>query len=126
MAFILNLVEFLLMAIVSLDTLGFVVQMRKNPNAANANVKDFNRLCFTWVFFFVLRALTCSSCNGYIGSFLCMLTLIAKAYISIPLLHGTEKLYHLFIEENLLGNYVKNIGNIVKERLGGEAKEKKD
>ena len=54
--------ELVLLAVVLLDTLGFIVQLRRN---GYSDVKDFTRVCFTWVFFFVIKSLFCSCCYGF-------------------------------------------------------------
>jgi hypothetical protein len=124
MAFLLNLVELLLLGIVALDTLGFIAQNRKAP--LNSNSKDFTRVCFTWVFFLTLRSLTCASCGGVLGSFYGMLLLLGKAYVSIPLFRGTEKLYNCLIEENAAGHYLRRIVSMIKDRTGYGEGEKSD
>lgn len=121
MAFLLNLIEFVLLGLVTFDALGFIVQNRKNSEQSSQ--QDYKRSCFTLVFFFILKALTCSSCTGYIGNFICMLTLLAKAYVSLPILKGTDKLYHLFIEQNAGAAYLKTLVNTIKEKTGNSRPE---
>jgi hypothetical protein len=120
MAFLLNLVELLLLVLVSLDTLGFIYQNRKNQGASNQ--RDWLRICYTWVFFLILRSLTCYSSTGYIANFISMLTLLGKIYISVPLLNGTEKLYTLLIEQNAAAHYVRVVVEMVKQKMNPEGR----
>jgi hypothetical protein len=122
MAFLFGLIEILLLSIVILDTLGFIIQNKRNPN--NSNPRDYNRLIFTWTFFLAIKAMTCCSSGGILGNFVGMLGLLAKAYISIPLLGGTEKLYDLLVENNYFGNTIKKYVSAIKSRLNPEDKQK--
>jgi hypothetical protein len=123
MAFLFSLVELLLLGVVALDTLGFVYHQRKNPDSAN--IRDYRRLIFTWVFFFALRAVQCSHCLGFLSGIVDLLSLVAKAYISIPLLKGTDTLFKLLVEDNLAGAYLHRIGAIFKDKFDS-CNEKKD
>jgi hypothetical protein len=116
MSFLLNLAELLLMGIVALDTLGFIVNNRKNPQSSD--VKDFTRLCFTWVFFLVLRAVICGSCGGFFGAILYYVAFAAKVYISVPVLGGTEKLYNMLLEQNVVKHYIEVAVSIIKSKTG--------
>ncbi len=118
MSFILCLLDFLLLAVVLVDTLGFIVQNRKNPSSSNQ--QEYHRLCFTWVFYSVIKSLTCSTCTGMIGSFLCLLFLLVKAYISLPILNGTEKLYTVLIEQNAGRQYIEGLVNTLKQKMAGK------
>jgi hypothetical protein len=104
MGYIFSILEIVLLALLSFDTLGFLVAQKKNN--ANVNISDYHRLCFTWVFFFALRAI-CPCGNGFFSNIVQMLTLFAKAYITIPMLGGTEKLYRSIVEENIFSQYIK-------------------
>jgi hypothetical protein len=115
MSFILGLVDLLLLVVVLYDTLGFIVHNRKNP--LSSNQQDYHRLCFTWIFYLAIRSLICSSCTGYIGSLLYLLSLGAKAYISLPMLHGTEKLYTLLVEQNVVRHYLEGLAQNLKQKV---------
>ncbi len=117
MSFLFQLAEFVLLSVVALDTLGFVAEIRKN--AAKQDRRDFLRLCFTWVFFLVLRSFSCATCClGYFGGLLRMLFFAAKVYISVPAIGGTETLYNVLIEQNLLKTYFLEAYNLVKAKIG--------
>lgn len=115
---LLCIVEFLLMVILAIDTLGFIVQNRKNTG--NTSQQDYLRTCFNWVFFLTLNSLTCSS-GGYIAGIFNFFLFLVKVYVSIPMLRGTEKLYTLLIEENAAKHYFAMIANMIKEKTGSNA-----
>ena len=115
MSFLSQFAELLLLSVVAFDTLGFIAEQRKN--SSKSENKDFVRLCFTWVFFLVLRALTCSvCCLGYFGSFIGMLAFFGKVYISIPAIGGTETLYSMLIEQNIMKRYLCEAYTMVKSK----------
>lgn len=116
MSFIFSLIELVLVAFVAIDTLGFAIRNRKNPESTSQ--QDFQRVTFTWVFFLALRTMSCCSCTGFFGSIWGLLILAGKVYVSLPILKGTEKLYNLLIEENIAKKYIGLICNIVKEKTG--------
>jgi hypothetical protein len=120
MSFLLNFSELIVLALLAIDTLGFVAHNRKNP--LSSNQKDFLRLCFSWVFVFALRAVFCTSCSsGVFANFYQLIGFIAKAYVCIPMFNGTEKLYTSLIEQNAAKHYVDLAVNMVKEKMGGRA-----
>lgn len=104
MGFIFSAIEIFLLAFLCLDTLSFIVAQKKNNS--NVNIKDYHRLCFTWIFFFALRAV-CLCGDGFFSNIVQLLTLIGKAYVTIPLLGGTEKLYRLIVEDNVISQILK-------------------
>jgi len=117
MSFLFQLAEFVLLSVLALDTLGFLAELRKNSSKADR--KDYVRLCFTWVFFLVLRALSCHTCcMGYFSGLFKMLFFAAKVYITVPLLGGTEILYTLLVEQNVMKTYLLQAYTLVKAKIG--------
>ena len=117
MSFLFSFLEILMMVVVSLDTLGFIVQ-NKNSSRSTDN-KDFSRICFTWVFLLVIRSVFCGSCcSGFLGTIVGLLSLFLKIYVSIPALKGTETVYSKLFEEKLPQKYFSQIVNFIKERTG--------
>jgi hypothetical protein len=47
-----------------------------------------------------------------------MLFFSAKVYISVPAIGGTETLYNVLIEQNLLKTYFLEAYNLVKAKIG--------
>ena len=119
MSFLLNLSELIVLALLAIDTLGFVAHNRKNP--LSSNQKDYLRLCFSWVFVFVLRTVFCCSCSGVFGNFYQLIGLTAKAFVCIPMFNGTEKLYNSLIEQNAAKQYIDLAVNMVKDKMGYRA-----
>lgn len=118
MTFFFNFVEIILLSIICIDTLGFLGESRKG---SKANLRDFHRICFTWIFFLIFRSISCSTCSGIIGHFYGMLMLLAKVYVAIPLLGGTQKLYDMVVEKNMIPSYIKEMfAKIKSEAVVGE------
>lgn len=116
MSFLFQLAELVLLSVVAIDTLGFIGEFRKN---SKADTKDYVRLCFTWIFFLILRTLSCSvCCFGYFGGLFRMLFFAAKVYISVPSIGGTETLYSLLIEQNVMKTYLSEVVKMVKDKTG--------
>jgi len=104
MSFLLQVAEFVLLTIVTLDTLGFIAELRKN--SAKSDRRDYVRLCFTWLFLLTLRSFSCLlCCCGYFGGLFKMLFFAGKVYVSVPAIGGTETLYNLLVEQNILKEY---------------------
>ncbi len=122
MSFLVNIVDFVITALIALDTIGFLVNLRKNKES---NSKDFYRITFTWIVFMVLKSLSCG-CSGTLGFLWNSLVVGLKAFVAIPKTGGAEKLNTLLVEQNLVFQYVKLAVDIVKEKLGCNAKTKKD
>lgn len=116
MSFFLTIVELLLFGLTALDTLSFVVFNKKNPE--KTDVKDYTQVCFRWVFLLILKSLSCSSCSGALGFYYGFVLLLAKLYVTIPLLNGTQKLYNFFTNENGAMAYVRRGVEMVKQRMG--------
>jgi hypothetical protein len=114
MTFLFNFVEIILLLFSTIDTLGFIAENRK---WARTDSKDYLRICFTWIFFLIFRAISCNTCSGIIGHFYGMLMLLAKLYVTLPVLGGTEKLYDSIVEKNSLPNYIKNIFGNIKSQM---------
>jgi hypothetical protein len=115
MSFLLQVAEFVLLSIVTLDTLGFIAEYRKNSARSERN--DYVRLCFTWVFFLALRSFSCFLCCGYFGGLFKMLFFGAKVFVSVPAIGGTETLYNLLVEQNILKGYFTEAVNMVKSKV---------
>ena len=116
MSFLTSFAELVLLLLVTVDTLGFIAQNRKNPSSSDP--RDFRRLCFTWIFFLAVRSLLCISCAGFLGSFVGLVSLVAKAYISLPMLRGTETLYTQLVENNVAKTYLDTVVSLVRQKLG--------
>jgi hypothetical protein len=115
MSFLIQVLEFVLLSIVAVDTLGFIAELRKNSSRADRG--DYIRLCFTWVFFLVLSSLCCATCSSsYFSGFFKMLLLIAKVYITLPSVRGTETLYSLLVEQNVMKTYLLQAYDMVKAK----------
>ena len=96
MSFLFGLLDLVLTAVLLFDTLGLVYQFRKN---GRPNGKDYTRVCFSWILFFTLSKLLSCNRKGFFGTLFRLIIFGAKAYVTIPIIDGTMKLYKYFIED---------------------------
>lgn len=111
MAFLFFIVDLLVLALMTLDTLSLLMQLRKK-NMCEA--KDYTRVIFTWIFVLTVRSLTCCSCTGLIANFFKLLGTVAKVYLAVPLLGGSNKLYDILITQNKGAEFYQKAVEIVK------------
>ena len=111
MAFIFFLVDTLVLALMTLDTLSLLVQLRKTNKCDS---QDYTRVIFTWIFVLTVRALTTCSCTGLIANFFKLLGMVAKLYLAVPLLGGSNKLYDILITQNKGAEYYQKAIELVK------------
>jgi hypothetical protein len=120
MSILVHLVDLILTAVVALDTIGFLVNLKKNKES---HPKDFYRITFTWIVFMVLKSLSCG-CSGTLGFLWNSAVVGLKAFVAIPKTGGAEKLNSLLVEQNIAVQYAKLAFDIVKEKLGSATKVK--
>ena len=91
MSFLYGLVDLLLTALITLDTLGLVGQynQKKSPES-----KDYVRVCFTWIFFLTLKSFTPTAGEGFFIKLIRILFLLGKVFVILPLLGGTMMIYN--------------------------------
>lgn len=111
MAFIFFLVDTLVLALMILDTLSLLVQIKKTNKS---ETQDYIRVIFTWIFVLAVRSLTTCSCTGLIANFIKLLGMVAKIYLAVPLLGGSNKLYDFLITQNKGVEYYQKALEIVK------------
>lgn len=118
MSFVIYLVDFVLMSVIILDTLGLVNLLRKT---SSCEIKDYTRVCFTWIFFLVISLLTTCSSTGNLARLFDLFGLALRICISIPFLNGAEKIYHFLIEENKGMEYAKKGASFIQSFTGMSA-----
>lgn len=111
MAFIFFFVDLIVLAFMSLDTLILLNQLRKKDMC---DADDYKRVIFTWIFVLTVRSLTCCSCTGLIANFFKLIGTVAKIYLAIPLLGGTNKLYDFLITQNKGEEYYNKAVEVIK------------
>ena len=114
MSILLYLVDLLVTALVSLDTLGFIVNSRKNKEG---EAKDFYRICFTWAAFMVINMFSCSSCYGTLGFLWNFVLVSMKVFVGIPKTGGAEKMNNALVEQNMAVQYVKYLFDMIRNKL---------
>ncbi len=122
MSILVNLVDIILTAVVALDTIGFLVNLRKGKESSP---KDLYRITFTWIAFMLLKGLSCG-CSGVLGFVWNSAIVAIKAFIAIPKTGGADKLNTLLVEQNVALQYIKLAVDVVKEKLGLVEKVKKN
>ena len=113
MSFLYGLVDLLLTALITLDTLGLVGQYRKKTSTTT---KDYTRVCFTWIFYLTLKSLTPNVGEGYMGTIIGILFLLGKLYVTLPILGGTMMIY------NQAPKLISKGINFVKGKMGVKVK----
>lgn len=115
MSFIFCLIDLVLISVITLDTLGLINQLRKT---SHCDLKDYTRVCFTWIFFLFVSSITNCNCQGFCTKVWSFLGLALRIYIAIPLLGGTLKLHHFLIEQNKGVEYAKKAVDVIKSTTG--------
>jgi len=119
MSFLFGLFDFLLTVILTLDTISLLNQLKKSNTCDS---KDYKRVCFTWIFFLLIKSLTCCNCKqGFLCTACKFLLLCAKAYIVIPLINGTNTIYDFCIEKGKIQEFAKKGIDFVKSKISGAA-----
>ena len=119
MSFFFGLLDVVLTAILLFDTLGLIYQFRKS----SVQTKEYTRVCFSWILFLTIGTLFSCSWKGFFGTLIRLIIFFAKAFVVIPLLGGTNKIYKYLIEDGNGEMYHNKVYNIVKSKLsqGGKA-----
>ena len=96
MGFFFYLVDAILSAILSLDTLALIYQIRQKQSCEKA---DYTRVTFTWVLLIFLKSIFTCSGKGFLCNLFGMIGLILKVAVVIPKLGVSTKVYKSLIEE---------------------------
>lgn len=111
MAFLICLIDIILLVIHSLNTLGLVHQIRKTNSCKDV---DFLAVCFTWILYFAFHPFTTCTCEGFFASFFRLIGILGKIYVVIPLLGGALKLYDIFVEKGKAKQIFDKLTNTVQ------------
>jgi len=101
------MIEFLLFTVLSYDTLGYLRTINKNKDASK---EDYSRLVFTWIFQFSLCYLSCMLCCLPL---IAELSLVAKIFITIPLLQGTNRVKKIIFEDQIIQGMMCKVKNMI-------------
>ena len=82
------------------------------------NIIDYIRICFSWVLFLFLSGLLSCNLKGFFGTLLRIVFFVTKAYVTLPILEGTSKLYKFLIEDRNGQKYYEKVSTLVKSKLG--------
>ena len=115
MTFLFSVLDLALTVILLIDTLGLAYQLRKT---GICELKDYIRICFSWVLFLFLSGLLSCNLKGFFGTLLRIVFFVIKAYVTLPILGGTSKLYKFLIEDGNGQKYYEKVSTLVKSKLG--------
>ena len=115
MTFFFSLLDIVLTSVLLVDTLGLAYQLR---NKGTADPKDYIRVCFTWILFLSLCGVLSCNRKGFFGLLLRIVFFVAKAYLVLPVLGGTTKLYKYLIEDGNAEKYYQKVSQLLKAKLG--------
>ena len=115
MTFFFSLLDIVLSTVLLVDTLGLAYQLRQK---GTSDQKDYIRVCFTWIIFLSLSGIL--SCNrvGFFGTLLRIVFFVVKAYLVLPILGGSAKLYKYLIEDGNAEKYYQKVSQLAKAKLG--------
>ena len=114
MSFLFGLCDFLLAGIMLFDTLGLIYQFRKNPSSVNE--KEYVRICFSWILFLGIWTLFSCSWKGFFGTLIRLIFLVAKMFVTIPKLGGTNKIHKFLVDDGKGEEYFKKVVELVKSK----------
>jgi hypothetical protein len=114
MSFLFGLCDFLLAGIMLFDTLGLIYQFRKNPSSVNE--KEYVRICFSWILFLGIWTLFSCSWKGFFGTLIRLIFLVAKMFVTIPKLGGTNKIHKFLVDDGNGEEYFKKVVELVKSK----------
>ena len=109
MSFLYGLVDLLLTALITLDTLGLVGQLR---NKKSTDSKDYTRVCFTWIFYLTLKSFTPNAGEQFYRKLIRVVFLLAKVYVTLPILGGTMMIY------NQAPKLISKVVDFAKSKVG--------
>ena len=115
MSFLFCIFDVLLTAIMLFDTLGLIYQFRKSQESVDS--KDYIRICFSWVLYYIICSLFSCSWKGVIGTLIRLIILLAKIYVTIPKIGGTNTIFKYLIEDKKGEEYYTKISEFVKAKL---------
>ena len=114
MSFLFGLCDFLLAGIMLFDTLGLIYQFRKDPSSVNE--KEYVRICFSWILFLGIWTLFSCSWKGFFGTLIRLIFLVAKMFVTIPKLGGTNKIHKFLVDDGNGEEYFKKVVELVKSK----------
>ena len=114
MSFLFGLCDFLLAGIMLFDTLGLIYQFRKDPSSVNG--QEYVRICFSWILFLGIWTLFSCSWKGFFGTLIRLIFLVAKMFVTIPKLGGTNKIHKFLVDDGKGEEYFKKVVELVKSK----------
>ena len=106
MGFLFGLLDCLLTTVLILDTLGLAYQFRKENSTDS---KEYVRVCFTWILFLTLCNLLKCEKKGFLGTIIRLLFFGVKAFIALPILGGSLRIYKYLFESGRLELIYKKV-----------------
>ena len=113
MTFFFSLLDVVLTTLMLFDTLGIIYQFRKST----VDPREYVRICYSWIFFLTICTLFSCNWEGFFGTLIRLLILVAKVYVTIPILGGTNKIHDYLIKQGKGEEYLKKGVNFVKSKI---------
>ena len=112
--FIYYIMRFLLVSILTYDTLGFIVSDQRNKASTNAKLLDYKRLVFSWIFVLSMISIFCKISLVPIIDDIVIICLII---FTIPFLNGSEKMKEFLFNENGLIKQFYNLTDLILTKI---------
>ena len=114
MTFFFGLLDVVLTMIIFYDTLSLVYQFR---NEGSCDKREYQRICFTWLIFLTFcNYLSCDR-KGFLGTLIRLIIFSGKAFIALPVLGGTMKIYKYLFDDGNLEKWYKKVEDLVKSKI---------
>ncbi len=118
MSFLFGLLDCLLTTVLILDTLGLAYQFRRENTTDS---KEYVRVCFTWILFLTICSLLKCEKKGFLGVLIRLIFFGVKAFIALPILGGSLRIYKFLFESGRLELIYKKVKSKVFKETEDEA-----
>ena len=115
MTFVFCVFDILLTTIMLFDTLGLIYQFRKSEESVCH--KDYIRICFSWILYLTISNLFSCSRKGFLGTLIRLIILLAKIFVTIPKIGGTNTIFKYLIEDKKAEEFYNKISELAKSKL---------
>ena len=119
MSFVFGLLDFVLTAVLLLDTLGLIYQFRKS---ISVSPNEYVRICFSWILFLTIGSLFSCERKGFLGTLIRLIIFASKAFVTLPILGGTMKVHKYLIDDGNADKYINKVTEFIKSKASTGAK----
>ena len=119
MSFVFGLLDFVLSAVLLFDTLGLIYQFRKQMSV---DPKEYVRICFSWILFLTICSLFSCERKGFFGTLIRLIIFASKAFVTLPILGGTDKVHKYLIDDGNADKYINKVSEFIKSQASKGSK----